>query len=229
MLTVLLLFIVIFIIYLFFYEQTIEEYRINQTSLAGVKNALFLEGAPIVVTDTPQCPIWTIEDIRQRGIKNRKEAIEFKSTPTLKDSRYLGSSIGAHIWLEKLLQPYTMVKFFMKEIRALWGRRGLEPVHAWTAIIPTDGELMVSLMHRKSDKYMPYNWKGMHPSEINRTHTPFLSDIKYLDIIVRPGNILCVPPHWRLATSHDDDAPALYLQVCFHHPMSLLMGAARGY
>jgi hypothetical protein len=116
----------------------------------------------------------------------------------------------------------------MKEIRATWGRRGLQPIHSWTAIILTEGEATVSLLHRKNDKFLPACWKGLHPVDMSRSHTPFLDDVKYIDIIVRPGTVLLVPPHWRTAIEPTKEN-GLALEVTFHHPMSLFMGALRGY
>ena len=116
----------------------------------------------------------------------------------------------------------------MKEIRATWGRRGLQPMHSWTAIILNDGIATVSLLHRKTDKFLPAAWRGLHPGELTLAHTPFLDDVKFIDIIVRPGTILLVPPHWRSAIE-PTEGTGLALEVTFHHPMSLLMGAMRGY
>ena len=230
MITAFILAAVFFIIYLFFYEQTASEYRINQVEYSSFNNKLLLEQEPIVVTNTPKCPIWTSEDIEQRSLHLRKKHINVKERPpTLEDSRHLGSNIGAEVWLEKLLYNNTQSKFFMKEIRATWGRRGLQPMHTWTAIILTEGVSTVSLLHRKTDKFLPSSWRGLHPAELTRSHTPFLDDVKYLDIIVRPGTILLVPPHWRTAIAPDNDGAGLVLEVAFHHPMSLLMGALRGY
>jgi hypothetical protein len=229
MITAFIIGIVFFIIYLFFYEQTASEYRINQVAYIAFNNKLLLEQEPIVVTDTLGCPIWTIDDIKQRSLQLRKKPINFKDRPpTLEDSRHFGSNIGADVWLEKLLFNNMFSKFSMKEIRATWGRRGLQPIHSWTAIILTDGVATVSLLHRKTDKFLPAAWRGLHPAELTLAHTPFLNDVKYLDIIVRPGTILLVPPHWRSAIIPTEGS-GLSLEVTFHHPMSLLMGAMRGY
>jgi hypothetical protein len=221
---------VIFIIYLFFYEQTAPEYRINQSSLAAFNNSLLLEQAPIVITDVPPSPIWTLDDINQRKIQIKKKPIIIQGPPpSTRDSRYLGDTIGADIWMDKVLMNNNLSHFFMKEIRATWGRRGLQPIHGWTAIIVTEGTSSISLMHKKADKYLPYNWRGLHPTEISRSHTPFLSDIKYIDIILRPGTVLLIPPHWRMAITPDEGSLGLCLEITLHHPMSLLMGAIRGY
>ena len=229
MITAFILGIVFFIIYLFFYEQAASEYRINQVSYASYVNKLLLEQEPIVITETPMCPIWTIEDVKQRGLHLRKKPINFKDRPpTLEDSRSLGLNIGAEVWLEKLLHANTLSKFSMKEIRATWGRRGLQPIHSWTAIILTEGVATVSLLHRKTDKFLPATWRGLHPGELTLAHTPFLDDVKFIDIIVRAGTILLVPPHWRTSIE-PTEGTGLSLEVTFHHPMSLLMGAMRGY
>lgn len=229
MITAFILGIVFFIIYLFFYEQTASEYRINQVAYTAFSNKLLLEQEPIVITGTPMCPIWTIEDIKQRSLQLRKKPIDVRDRPpTLEDSRHLGSNIGAEVWLEKLLHNNTLSQFTMKEIRATWGRRGLQPIHTWTSIVLTDGAATVSLLHRKSDKFLPAAWRGLHPAELTLAHTPFLDDVKYIDIIVRPGTILLVPPHWRMALA-PLEGTGLALEVAFHHPMSLLMGAMRGY
>lgn len=229
MITAFILGIVFFIIYLFFYEQTASEYRINQVAYTSFNNKLLLEQEPIVITETPKCPIWTIEDIKQRGLQLRKKPIDVRErAPPLEDSRHLGSNIGAEVWLEKLLQANALSKISMKEIRATWGRRGLQSIHSWTAVILTEGVATVSLLHRKTDKFLPAAWSGLHPSELTLAHTPFLDDVKYIDIIVRPGTILLVPPHWRTAIAPTEGS-GLSLEVTFHHPMSLLMAAIRGH
>jgi hypothetical protein len=83
-------------------------------------------------------------------------------------------------------------------------------------------------MHKKTDKFLPAGWRGLHPADMCRSHTPFLEDVKYIDIIVRPGTILLIPPHWRSAIE-PREGNGLVLEIGFHHPMSLLMGALRGY
>ncbi len=229
MITAFILAAVFFIIYLFFYEQSASEYRINQVAFSAFNNKLLLEQEPIVLTETPQSPIWTIEDIKQRSLHLRKKPINVQDRPpSLDDSRHLGEIIGANVWLDKLLFNNSLSQFSMKEIRATWGRRGLQPIHSWTAIILTEGEATVSLLHRKTDKFLPACWKGLHPADLSRSHTPFLDDVKYIDIIVRPGTTLLVPPHWRTAIE-PVEGNGLALEVTFHHPMSLLMGALRGY
>jgi hypothetical protein len=229
MLTAFILVVILFFIYLFFYEQTAPQYRINQATLHAYKNTLLLEQEPIVITDVPPCPIWTIEDIKQRSLAIRTKPINVKGpSPSLRDARHLGKIIGTEVWLDKLLASNTASQFYMKEVRATWGRRGLQPIHAWTAIILTEGVATISLLHRKTDKFLPAGWRGIHPADLTRSHTPFLEDVKYIDIILRPGTILMIPPHWRMAID-PTEGNGLALEVAFHHPMSLLMAAMRGH
>jgi hypothetical protein len=229
MLTAFILGIILFFIYLFFYEQTAVQYRINQVAYSSYKNSLLMEQEPIVITDVPKCPIWTIEDIKQRSLDIRKKPINILDRPpSLADARHLGNKIGSEVWLEKILKDNILAAIAMKEIRATWGRRGLQPVHTWTAVILTEGTAVLSLLHKKTDKFLPANWKGLHPADLSRSHTPFLEDVKFIDIILRPGTVLLVPPHWRMSIAPEEES-GLALEVAFHHPMSLLMGAVRGY
>ena len=229
MLTAFILGIILFSIYLFFYEQTTPEYRINQVAYLEFSNKLLLEQEPIVITGIPKCPIWTIEDINQRSLTIKKKPININGPPpSLEDSRFLGSAIGTDVWLDKLLKNNLLAGFTMKEIRATWGRRGMQPIHTWTAIMLMEGIATISLIHKKTDKFLPASWKGLHPSDLSRSHTPFLEDVKYIDIILRPGTVLLIPPHWRSSIS-PQEGTGLTLEIGFHHPMSLLLGAIRGY
>ena len=70
---------------------------------------------------------------------------------------------------------------------------------AWTYLFCTEGELHVTIMPETMEQFLPAVWLNLFPGDITEHDTPFLKDLKYIDIIVRPGTALVMPPHWLMS------------------------------
>ena len=82
----------------------------------------------------------------------------------------------------------------------------------FTAIVATDGApLELWLAHEGA---IPANVSadlaGKNPWEQTTETIPWIGEVKFIEIKLRPGNALCVPKHWWLAVRHagGDGAPA---------------------
>jgi hypothetical protein len=126
--------------------------------------------------------------------------------------------------------PYT--KFFFSYQTYLWPHhRGLFQTTAFqTFLMPTQGEVIVSLLLPKMIPYMPRVWKGRQFHSLTQNDTPLLKEIQYLDVILRKGNLLCLPSHLLVDIhSVSKDEPAWIFQANLHHPISRLTSLSDGY
>lgn len=244
MLEILLLFGVIIIILTFFYKQAVCEFRINQMEWTQKENihSLLHEKIPLVVRGLPPATIWTHQDVLTRSCfqdlpifqeMNLQEWIASTSHDTIcpwKDSQAekIGSVCGISIWSKKWVEPVLLTSFlrwWISPIYQCWaGRVGLKRLFAtWTVILPVDGAIIVSILPESVESSLPVPWLGCFPSELTPKDTPFLSDIKFIDIVVRPGNALIMPPHWFVSWIGESTTSSKAPMVCtlsYHSPIS---------
>jgi hypothetical protein len=135
---------------------------------------------------------------------------------------------GIGIWAEQHLHPLLgtgLSSWRMPRYHAWAGRVGVHRTYAsWTCILPVEGVITVTLFPETMERYLPVAWKGSFPAEWTRRDTPFVGDIKYMDIVVRPGTCLFLPPHWFISWSSlpsEGRMPMVYT-VSYHTPVSLL-------
>lgn len=227
------------LILLFFYKQSVvPEYKLNQLSYKSIDTLpdLMAEKTPIVLLDTPPATFWSASDLHARPILGQEGlallAHGLKTHHLYKSSTasFFGEASGAPVWIQSkwllvLTNPWLQW-LTMPAPKAWFGSRGLQSTYApWTLITASEGKALVSLLHKKHDTYLPKTWKNRLPEEFNRADTPFLSDIKYIDVILREGTSLLVPAHWKVAfqTHPDQKTPAFIVETAFHHPLSRLV------
>jgi hypothetical protein len=92
----------------------------------------------------------------------------------------------------------------------------------WTYIFPVDGEIVVSIMPETVEHALPEQWLDQFPSQFTAKDTPFLSDIKYMDIILRPGNGIFMPAHWFVSWVGKQERIPMVGTISYHSPISLL-------
>jgi hypothetical protein len=225
------------VILLFFYRQAVQEFRILQTESLEKAMPLLAERCPIVVLPTPQPQnLWTRADIQQRptlastAINGYKlsDAIQYETFP-LKPATaaQLATQISLPIWFRQTVYP-TFKQFqwwtpiLTTRTEVMIGAQGLRQTYGYcTCIYVTDGALAVSLLNESADAYLPTGWKGKRMSKLTRDDAPLLAQIQYVDVIVRPGSMLLVPPHWKVCwETHESEKPALAVWTEIHHPVS---------
>lgn len=250
MLEVLMICVLIFLALTFFYKQSVNEFRLNQIEWEqGEKlSDLFSEKVPIVLRGRPPTAFWTQEDIHLREVYSRVPIFQDRELSdwvtiaepntrcpwTIDHARILGgkSVSGLELWTDRILNPVIYgsnhaLKFWLRPSNACWaGERGLwKTVAPWTAIFVSQGAITVTILTGNAESSLPSQWADVFPSRLTAYDTPFVGDLKYMDIVLRPGSMLFMPAHWFVAwTMHaETDDSATIPMVCsveYHSPVS---------
>lgn len=250
---------VIYIIVWLFYQESIPEFRINQIEWANrsMIPSILPEKLPIVVRNIPQPTIWTHDDVLNRSVYSTvsifanqtisqwlsnvlKHDTQFVNTPwMLEHARLLGSQSGIETWnkrwiYEFMYPPYA--QFIGIPRSSCWiGARPIWTTSApWTAVIPTEGEIVVSVMPSKGYIHaLPPNPENCWLPRITKFDSPFVGDLKFIDIRLRPGHMLIIPTHWIVSWEEselDSDglaeyglkSPPMICLIEFHNIFSIL-------
>lgn len=249
MLEIFLIGLLIFLILTFFYKQAICEFRINQIEWdkrTTLQDALS-ERTPTVLRGIQSPPkFWTHEDVMMRSSYGNIQVFDNQglsewmtvSTPdticpwTNDHAEAIASVSGLSTWssihLNSLVLP-PLATLWYKPTYGCWtGQRKLtKTIAPWTAIIPTEGEIVATIMPETVAHALPSDWQNFFPDNLTQYDTPFVSDLKYMDIIVRPGTILFMPAHWYLSWKTKGEQLPMVCTVEYHTPVSRFAAAMR--
>jgi len=99
-----------------------------------------------------------------------------------------------------------------------------------TCFIATDGKpILIWLAHEgatQGGRYLPAEPYGRNPWTMMPEETPWISELKFMEIRLRPGNMMILPPHWWVAMRCDDISDSTvadgswYWTTEFHSPIS---------
>jgi len=213
----------------FFYKQAVKEFRILQTDSLDKIPSLMNERSPIVLLPSPTPNLWTRKDIEQRPIlKQRVEKYLGKSATwlPLKESNAIATQVGLPVWVNETLQPLKNMwwgPLLWSQTCITIGAQGLRPTFGYiTLIMATEGAIQVSLINESSEPYLPNQWLGKRLSKITKDDAPLVNKIQYVDVILRPGSCLLVPPHWKVCWENYECPSALGLWIDLHHPVSFI-------
>lgn len=243
MLEIFLIISVLLLILTFFYKQAVCEFRINQIEWEQRDkiNTLLSEKIPLVIRNIPSATFWTHQDVALRACYNSVPIFrEFSLAQWLDttnpstscpwnyhEAQMIANKSGIAIWSQRWINPIIinpLLKFWMNPSYYCWtGNVGLRKTFAtWNCLFPVDGEITVSILPENSQPFLPTNWIGTFPSELTIRDTPFISDLKFIDIILRPGNCLFMPAHWfwSWTTSGDINKPSMACTIAYHTPVS---------
>lgn len=244
-------FTVLFFLGVIFYKQSVQEFRLNQIEWDQRHqiDALYDERVPVVVRSMPQPPVWTQEDVMIRDFYGSERPLGEKrslrdiimSTDGLGTNwppayrQHLWDVTGLALWFDKFWAPVIagqrgwLAGFLPAAGECFYGPRGLEKVTAnWQLIVPTEGAIVVSIMTSKYGRYLPAKWRGLYVSKMTKKTVPFVDELKYVDIIVRPGTALWIPSHWFACwEAKDEGMVPLVAVVNIHTPISYLVSRGR--
>lgn len=230
---------VLLVILVFFYKRAIHEFNILQVESLDKGFQSLGDLSPIVVHPwATQIPLWTRADLTQRPqllqsllpglmmtLDKGLTATSVQVNP--QHAETLATKAGLPVLATQTLLPTFKETVWWGPLattrtEALIGAQGLRQTYGYvTAVQCTEGALAVSLVTEASDPYLPAAWKGKRLSKLTRDEAPLLAQIQYVDVIVRPGSLLLVPPHWRICwETHESDKPALAVWTEIHHPIS---------
>jgi len=245
MLEFILIFSVLFLILTFFYKQAICEFRINQMewSQTDELNQLLSEKVPLVIRSIPTTNVWSFQDIvnrpcfdnipifKEMGLKEWIIQSEISVNCPWKyiQAENIASISGISVWANQWIRPkfiHPLLSYWMIPKYYCWaGNFGLHKTFAtWTILFPIDTEIVVTIMSENIESFLPTHWMNTFPSQLTNKDTPFIKDIKFIDIIVRPGTCLVMPPHWFISWTSHSNATQLPLvcMISYHTPISLL-------
>jgi hypothetical protein len=252
MLEIILIIVILFMILTFFYKQAVCEFRINQIEWAQKDNvsSLLNEKVPLVVRSIPSATFWTHEDVLNRScfkdipIFQETTLTDWISTSTpdslcpwkYSQGETIANVSGINIWANKWLHSLIInpfLKFWMFPKYHCWaGNVGLRKTFAtWTCIFPVDGEIILSIMPENNESSLPANWLGTFPANLTIKDTPFVGDLKFMDIILRPGKCIFMPAHWFVSwtTAAESNKTPMVCTISYHTPVSLLAFNATPY
>jgi hypothetical protein len=151
-------------------------------------------------------------------------------TLSLELRRQLADELSVPIWAtHNWLPHFTQISIAGPIIgtmrtEAVLGGLGLwKTVAKLTAFMPTEGTYTVSILATESESFLPKAWEYRYISSLSTNDTPLVADIKFLDIVVRPGTTLLLPPH-RIVSMEPKDATTFSAAAIleYHEPISLL-------
>jgi hypothetical protein len=230
MIEILLILTFIFLIYVFFYKQSSEEYSINQIDFMKLDkiNELLYEKNPIVVSHCPQIPCVApntllntprfntiLRDYLEKRSEILPESSEFET--------FLANESGFHafgtiIWFNKfhthLLSEYISS---LKSKLCFGSKHMIKSAALYTLIIPVEGKYICSLINPMYEKSLS-NYKQYISIDDIITRE---KQIQYIDVILKPGSILIIPAHWYFIMNQQDSY-SYYGLLEYHEPISLL-------
>jgi hypothetical protein len=237
----------IFIIALVFYKQTNPEYKILQVENGDLQKLPYLipELSPIVIRGFKVPNFWTRADVQARPRLQQiplayrgfmpTSLIEAVTNPALalptvalQTASLLAQESGIQVWAEHTILPVFTDLWYNRcltiQTQALISNQGLQETTALlTVIFPTEGDLQFSLLHKKQAAYCPAQWQGTMPATWTKETTPLVGEIQFIDVIIRKGTALALPPHWRwAAVATESIIKPMIAVVEVHHPISAL-------
>jgi hypothetical protein len=250
MIEILFIGVLIFLVLTFFYKQSVSEFRLNQIEWNQIHEKigdLFTEKVPIIVRGRPSTAFWTQEDVQLREIYSTVRIFDDRTlsdwiiTATPDSICPWGSDhagilglrqvSGLEHWVERALNPIVygtniLAPMWLRPRSYCWaGSKGLwKTVSPWTAVIVSQGAIIVSIMTDSVSSALPDTWKNVFPSQLTSYDTPFISDLKFVDVILRPNSILFMPAHWYVSWSvleeGDNTICPMVCTVEYHSPIS---------
>ncbi len=236
---------IFFLVLVFFYKQKAEGFNILQIETTNLSSfpELLTEKYPIVIRGLGE-PKFLTPDL----LKNTPRLHGFQLGPklflgdVLRDStklpatvplsteqrRSLASEVGLHVWAEHTWLPHYSGEnaswFLSMDTQVSIGSIGLSKTSAYSTLLyPTSGTFTCSLMTDSAEKFLPKQWQGRFLDELTLADTPLLKEIQFIDIILRPGHMLHIPPHWIYCCKVKEKTMVPLVGLLeVHHPISRL-------
>jgi hypothetical protein len=227
---------IIFCITVWYYSQSVAEYSFSQIKESQISTQLaqvWEERKPIVISEVRNRGIWMAEGLRQTRFwgaqpiwgdyeSNPGKPITTSRAQQLTWAEILGIS---QIETDCLLNWFDLSSFiFSVRTEAHIGPEGLRQTYGWaTALACTDGEARCIMIHSAQKARLPPGWLNLRWVDATVAHHPLWTQVQFIEIILRPGTVLIIPPHWIVAIEPLDVAkPIWWVRSDIHHPISLL-------
>jgi len=240
---------IVFFIAVVFYKQRRESTELLQSEFTNSQDSLkelFEERQPIILRTTPTPPSMTLDQLTKMvrlyefPLHSKATLREYMASPniqidgapllTLESSKLLAKELALEIWVSNVLGEtiqdmgglFSIV--YSQTVKSMLGGAGMQRASSiMTMILPVEGKYTVSLVNRKSEQFLPAVWKHRYPRTLTINDSPLVGEIQYIDIVLRPGTMLCLPSH--CIFSIEPDEPSTFhsaLWVELDSPISTL-------
>lgn len=228
---------IVFIVLVIFYKQANEEFTILQcdgTQLATLPS-LLSEKYPVVVKQI-QVPLFFVPEAIQQNTRiqtfpmneSGKTLIDALTDSTLtisnESSVILAQQLGLQVWADHNWLPYISTWSLLYSIHA-FACSGEKPLRKTTGhttiVVPTSQPIEIAILTGSQEKFFPIDWRSRFPETFTANDTPLVGSIKFVIIKVKPGTVLCIPPHWLYSVrGTEPKKPLLWCVLEAHHPLS---------
>jgi len=130
-------------------------------------------------------------------------------------SMILSKELALEVWVSNVLHAFIQdiggifSLVYSTSARVILGGIGMQRASAiHTLILPVEGKYTVSLVNKKSEQFLPSLWRHRYPRTITINDSPLVSEIQYIDVVLRPGTVLCLPTHY--IYSIEPDTPSTF-------------------
>jgi len=229
-----LILIIILCIFIWYYKQSVSEYSLSQIKESQISmqlTSLWEERKPVVVSEVRPQEIWLANSLKQTRFwtaqpvwndyeKNPNMIIPTNRAQQLTWAEILGIS---QIQSDTLLRWFDLSSWvFSIRTEAHLGPEGLRPTYGWaTAISCTQGTARCILLHNAQKAKLPAGWLDLRWRDATVAHHPLWIQVQFIEIILRPGTTILVPPHWIVAIEPATvNEPIWWLRSDVHHPIS---------
>ena len=240
---------VCFIAFLFYMQRrpSLEILQAEESQLAEQLSDLLEEQQPLIVRGIAPPKGLTKESLEkiprlaqfsvggqplEDVLKQPRMLSEAKGQPVLSQQRRveLAEELSLHVWADHAWLPRLKETSWLGwalgslKTEVLLGGIGMTRTRAkYTCIMPTEGIYTVSILSKESESFLPKDWMYKYPGDLSPNDTPLVADLKYIDIILRPGTMICFPPHYVISIKPNQESFTAAAIVEYHEPISLLV------
>ena len=230
--------VIIFCILVFYYSQRVTQYSLSQMDETKATNELvhvWEERRPVVISNCKRRNVWSaaaLEQTRFWGAQPIWGAYEADPRGALPPTRsqeitwadILGIATMESSMIGTWFSSSTLSPLYTYQTEAHIGPEGLRPTYGYaTAFTCTQGEARCILLHSAQKSRLPPGSDGLRWKDATVAHHPLWTQVQYIEVLLRPGTTLLVPPHWLIAVEPVDlSEPIWWTRTVVHHPISWL-------
>ena len=221
---------VLFFISVIFYKYnpvSLKDIRLIQLEWEQIDTwpELRTENQPVIIRGSPtgNSPVWTAADLETRNIEDIP--VHYGTPTAYSTASHHFVTKWINTWLPKTFHSSpVMEKILPVSTQAITGQQVINKTTAsWTNIMPTDSTLIVSIANPSCEEFLPTTWRNKdnqyYLTSLSKFDTPFVGEIKYIDIKLRPGTLLSIPCHWFFSIQSEEESPHIIVSEC-HTPVS---------
>jgi hypothetical protein len=246
-----LIFLVFLISYLFYKHRRsdIEILQLDNEQISENLSELLEELQPVIIRGISPPKGFTQESLRKIPrlkdfavggqplgdiLEQPRMLFDANGIPTLAQSgrQQLAKELSMSIWADHTWLPiFSQSTWFgsilgCMRVEANLGGIGMTRTTAkYTCLMPTEGKYTLSILSKDSESFLPSNWQYKYLGLLTVNDTPLVAELKYIDVVLRPGTTICLPPHYIYSMEPIKDSAELFAFVTmeYHEPTTLLV------